>query len=112
MILMIYIIKNLPNKPRCDMEKVIELLKEYGFTESGTTRLNSFRTTSYVYPGGSVITLGGRLRFTRGNWIVTVGKRTTCISLKPDNPEAIPGRGRLIGRFCLHLVEKSFKYRK
>lgn len=80
------------------MEEVIEILKEYGFIDSGTTRINSFRTASHGHGGGSVVTLGGRLRFTRGNWLITVGKRTTCISLKPDEPETIPGRGRLIGQ--------------
>lgn len=79
------------------MEKVIELLKEYGFNDAGSTRINSFRTTNPGF-GGSVITLGGRLRLTRGNWIATVGKRTTCLSLKPDNPETIQGRGRLAGK--------------
>ena len=79
------------------MENVIELLKEYGFEEAGTTRINSFRTTNIGY-GGSIITLGGRLRYTKGNWIVTVGKRTTCLSLKPDNPESVRGQGRMAGK--------------
>jgi hypothetical protein len=80
------------------MEEVIELLKQAGFTEAGTTRVQSYRTHSFAFGGGPIVTTGGRLRFTKGNWIVTVGKKTTCFSLKPERPETISGRGQLIGQ--------------
>lgn len=80
------------------MDEVIELLIKNGFAESGATRVQRYQTASFAFGGGSIVTTGGRLRFTKGNWIVTVGKKTTCFSLKPDNPETIPGRGPFIMR--------------
>jgi hypothetical protein len=80
------------------MNEVIEILKQNGFTEAGATRIQSYRTHSFAFGGGPIVTTGGRLRFTKGNWIVTVGKRTVCFSHRPDNPETMPGRGPLIGK--------------
>ena len=80
------------------IDKITEILEKHGFIENGVTQTQTYRTTSIGYPGGSVVITGSRRRFIRGNWIVTIGKRTVCFSLKPDNPETIPGRGRLIGK--------------
>lgn len=78
------------------MEKVLELLLQNGWVEDGTTRLQSFRTASLAYGGGSIVTLGGRIRLKNGDWSVTVGKRTTCFYRKPENPETVQGRGRMM----------------
>ena len=80
------------------MKEVLELLLQNGWVEDGTTRLQSFRTASPAYGGGSVVTLGGRIRLKREDWSVTVGKRTTCFYRKPENPETLQGRGRMAGR--------------
>ena len=80
------------------MEEVIKFLLENGWEEDGTTRLQSFRTHSLAFGGGPVVTLGGRIRLKKGDNKVTVGKRTTCFFRKPDNPETVPGQGRMAGR--------------
>ena len=79
------------------MKEVVALLLEDGWTENGVTQQTSFRLSSFAYGGGPVVNLGGRLRLQKGDWKVTVGKRTTCFYRKPENPETIPGAGRLAG---------------
>ena len=80
------------------MEEVIKFLLENGWEEDGTTRLQSYRLSSFAFGGGPIVTLGGRIRLKKGNTKVTVGKRTTCFFKKPENPETVPGRGRMFGR--------------
>lgn len=79
------------------MKAVIDLLLKEGWVENGTTQIFSYRTASRAYGGGSLVTLGGRIRLQKGDWKVTVGKRTTCFYRKPENPETISGAGRLAG---------------
>lgn len=80
------------------MEAVIDLLSKDGWSEDGATENTSFRLSSLAYGGGPVVKLGGRVRLKKNGWKVTVGKRTTCFYRKPENPETIPGTGRLAGR--------------
>lgn len=78
-------------------DAVIALLKQDGWLDTGATSMESYRTASPGYGGGSIVTLGGRQRFQNGRWSVTVGERTTCFYRKPEDPESIAGRGRLAG---------------
>jgi len=77
------------------MNTVIDLLAANGWFEDGTTHLESYRTASLAYGGGSIVRLGGRIRLKKGDWRVTIGKRTVCFYRKPENPEYVIGTGRL-----------------
>jgi len=72
---------------------VIKFLIDAGWVEAGVTRMESYRTHSLAYGGGSIVTTGNKPRFKKGDWTVTVGMRTTTFFKKPANPESIPGRG-------------------
>ena len=80
------------------MKVVIDLLIENGWTDNGVTQSVSYKTASLAYGGGSLVNLGGRIRLQKGDWKVTVGKRTVCFYRKPENPETVIGTGRLAGR--------------
>jgi len=79
-------------------DMVIALLLGNGWVENGLTQRTSYRTASFAYGGGSVVSLGGRVRLQRGDYKVTIGERTTCFYRKPENPETIAGAGRLAGK--------------
>ena len=76
------------------MKDVIELLLKEGWSEKGATQSQSYRSASLAYGGGSLVKLGGRIRLARGQWRVTVGKRTTCFYRKPETPEYVIGTGQ------------------
>lgn len=64
---------------------VIDLLKALGWTDAGESRTQTFRLItheSYPLPGAEVTT-GGRPRFAKGAWRVTVGKVSTYF-YRPD----------------------------
>jgi hypothetical protein len=72
------------------MENVIQKLKELGWQENGETMKREFRMPTQKVPlygksGGELVTLGGRQRFKRGDYFVTVGGKTTFF-YKKDNP--------------------------
>jgi hypothetical protein len=69
--------------------KIIELLKLQEWEEDGQSQS--------LIPGGYIL----KPRFKKGNWKIVVGKMTTTIYLKPDNPETMPGAGRLAGQKVL-----------
>jgi len=76
------------------MEAVLKLLRERGWAEDGATQSVSYKTASAAYGGGSVVQLDGRTRLQKGQWKVTVGKRTTCFYRRPANPEYVIGTGK------------------
>lgn len=77
------------------MKAVIELLRKDGWTDNGVTQPVEYKTASPAYGSGSLVKLGGRIRLQKGDWRVTVGKRTVCFYRKPENPETVVGTGRL-----------------
>lgn len=83
--------------------KAIEALLSNGWKANGQTMQQTFRVGTVETPiyggiGGKLVTTGGRDRFVKGHWSVTVGKRTTYFwssgirgsaHLKTNNFEAI-----------------------
>ena len=90
-------------KKPINQDRVIEMLVRRGFAVDGKTRTETYKIiTQQSYPlAGAVITQGGRPRFKKGKWKVTVGKNTTVIYRLPDKPETVTGRGRMAGRRVL-----------
>lgn len=80
------------------MDQVIDVLTKHGWVEDGVTIRQSYRTHSFAFGGGPIVHTGGRRRFKKGDWKVTVGKRTVCFFKKPESPSAIAGRGPLAGK--------------
>jgi len=66
--------------------EIITSLLENGWAEDGKSSYRSFKIiTTESYPlAGAVIHQGGRPRFNKGNWKVTVGKFTTYFYLPED----------------------------
>lgn len=78
--------------------KFIEALLEVGWTFNGHTKIESYRSHSFAFGGGPIITTGGRQKLEKDGLHMTVGLNTICLYRKPDNPETITGQGRMAGR--------------
>lgn len=78
--------------------KFIEALLEAGWSLGGHTRIESYRTHSFAFGGGPIVTTGGRQKLEKDGLHMTVGLNTLCIYRKPENPETITGQGRMVGR--------------
>jgi len=78
--------------------KFIEALMAKGWGVNGQTRVESYRTRSFAYGGGQIVTTGGRMRLEKGGIKLTIGLNTICVYRRPENPDTIPGRGRLAGK--------------
>lgn len=78
--------------------KLIEALIAIGWCLNGETRIESYRTHSFAYGGGPIVTTGGRQRLEKAGLKMTVGLNTLCLYRKPENPETIVGQGRMAGK--------------
>ena len=80
------------------LSKFVEALVSDGWTPNGQTRVESYRTHSFAFGGGPIVTTGGRLKLEKDGVNMTVGLNTVCIYRKPENPETVQGQGRMAGR--------------
>lgn len=74
------------------MKNVIDTLQSLGWEFDGYTMVNQFRISTANAPvyggiGGKLVTTGGRLRLKRGNYRVTIGKKSTCFYARKDHPD-------------------------
>ena len=77
---------------------IVNHLLDQGWSHDGATRAESYRTHSLAFGGGPIAHTGGRMRLKKGDNKITVGPRTIVVYKKPEEPDIIPDRGRLIGQ--------------